>query len=415
MTEERSVPDVQPLETWLLTAPEFEKCRGMVLYLMHRRARLSTSEYEPAVGTGRRAARTSWSRASRRGPWKHVPPRAPPRSTETADGRPTTGVEVIRYGQFGFPAQVSLQQPQALRIAVNRQPTPDATRQVALHLFVRQWPMKVVATLVNVRPRTPRRGPQHWRPRSTGGREHSEPLVFVLVPRSLGPKTIRIRFEQDNTFVTTARIPTEVLGPSSRGNRSRRGWSPRPPSSPEASRRTSRSTSSATRSGPTPSPCAGETVDPGTPAERVGELTFEQEGSPGLYVRTRFEELDATVTDEGATARYADAVERLGNNVYEKLFIRGGLDAFYWERMYPRSKQQGGGAPGREAPTVQIVSDEPYIPWELLRPYRDTLGESRWTRSSSASGSRSRGGWMCGTAPTRWSSSRSPSWWPFPT
>ena len=372
MTEGRSVPDVQPLETYLLTAPEFEKYRGMVLYVMHQHARLSTSEYELRMRNWQESRQNNLEPSFHiEAPGSMPPPGSPPRFTETAEGRPTTGVEVIRYGQFGFPAQVSLQQPQALRITVNRQPTPDATRQVALHLFVRQWPMKVVATLVNVQPEDFLvEGP------SSGVLEvpedgDSEPLVFVLVPRSLGPKTIRIRFEQDNTFVTTARLPTEVLEqvqgePEQSRVESAPAIEPRglPPDFTLYIERDTERTYSL-------SVCLGDS-DPGAPAERVGALTFEQEGSPGLYMRTRFEELDATVTDEGATARYADAVERLGNNLYEKLFIRGGLDSFYWERMYPRSKQQGGGAPGREAPTVQIVSDEPYIPWELLRPYRDT-------------------------------------------
>jgi hypothetical protein len=376
MTEGRSVPDIQPLEVYLLTASELEKYRGMVLYLLHQHGKLSTSEYELRM--------RNWqeSRQNRTEPSFYLEAPAPgsmpspggqleSKSVETADSRPTTGVEVIRYGRFGFPARVSLQQPQALRITVNRQPTPDATSQVALHLFARQWPMKVVATLVNVQPEDFLvEGP------SSGVLEvpedgDSKPLVFVLVPRSLGPKTIRIRFEQDNTFVTTARIPTEVLE-QVQGEPEQARVESAPPIEPRGlppdftiyiERDTERTYSV--------SVCPGDS-DPGAPAERVGELTFEQEGSPGFYMRTRFEELDATVTSEGATARYADAVERLGNNLYEKLFIRGGLDSFYWERMYSRSEQRGGGAPGWEAPTVQIVSDEPYIPWELLRPYRDT-------------------------------------------
>jgi hypothetical protein len=379
-----SPPDRQPLEAWLLTAPEFEKYRGMVLFLMHRHGRLATREYESRMrdwqaGRQDKPEKSFLTRSMPPGSF-HVPrpppgppPRREPAFEETEDDRPTQGVELIRYGRFAFPARVALHQPRALRITINRQPAPDETKPVALHLFAREWPMKVVATLVNVRPED-----FLVEGASSGVLEvpedgDSQPLEFLLVPQSLGPKTIRVRFEQDNTFVTTAKVPTEVLEqvqgePAQARVESAPALEPRglPPDFTIYIERDAERTYSL-------SVCTGD-GDPGAPAERMGELTFEQEGSPALYMRTRIEELDATVTREGDAARYADEVERLGNNLYEKLFIRGGLDAFYWERMYPRSEQRAGGSTEWGAPTVQIVSDEPYIPWELLRPYRHIPG-----------------------------------------
>ncbi|MFY0563718.1 CHAT domain-containing protein [Archangium lansingense] len=373
-------PDVKPLKTYLLTAPELEKYRGVVIYLLHRHGKVSQRAYELLMRLWQEGRlnrlETSFDVDAETAFTRQAPGGMP--SEGFGDvflgglaGPKEEGLEVIRYGQLGFPARVPLQRPQALRITINRQPAQDEEGQVALHLFARQWPMKVVATLVNVRPEdflvegassgvieVPKDG-------------DSEPLVFVLVPQSPGPKTVRVRFEQDNTFVTTARIHTEVIEraqaePGQAMVEAAPAIEPRglPPNFTLYIERDAERTYSI-------SVCTGDS-DPGVPAWRVGELTFEQEGSPGLYMRTRFEELDATVTSGVAAARYADAVERLGNNLYQKLFIRGGLDSFYWEQMYPRSKQRAGGAEAWSAPTVQIVSDEPYIPWELLRPYRDT-------------------------------------------
>ena len=210
MTEERSVPDVQPLETCAAD--------GSGVREVPRHGPLFDAPGAPGsprANTSLRMRNWQESRQNKLEPSFHVeaPGSMSPLGPPPGPRKPRMAG---RRRAWRSSATVSLASRRRSRSSsrkrcaspVNRQPTPDATRQVALHLFVRQWPMKVVATLVNVRPGgLPRRGPQHWRPRSTGGREHSEPLVFVLVPRSLGPKTIRIRFEQDNTFVTTARIP----------------------------------------------------------------------------------------------------------------------------------------------------------------------------------------------------------------
>jgi len=359
MKESAWLPDVRSLESYLLTAPEFEKYRGVVLYMLHSHGQLSLSDYERRM--------KSWQEGRQERSFATEAPGGPPPPRAMRE----EGLEVIRYGQLGFPARVPPRQPRSLRITIHRQPSPDAEGQVALHLFARQWPMKLVATLVNVRPED-----FLVEGASSGVIEvpedrDSEPLEFVLVAQSPGPKTIRVRFEQDNTFVTTARVHTEVLeqtqeAPGQARVESAPALEPRglPPDFTLYVERDTERTYSL-------SVCTGDSA-PDVPAQRVGELTFEQEGSPGLYMRSRFEELDATVTGPDAEARYADAVERLGNNLYQKLFIRGGLDSFYWERMYPRSEQGAGDTREWSAPTLQIVSDEPYIPWELLRPFRDT-------------------------------------------
>ncbi len=88
----------------------------------------------------------------------------------------------------------------------------------------------------------------------------------------------------------------------------------------------------------------------------------------------RYEELgaipryDRLAADEAEKARlkHDDEVQRLGTWLFERLLHRD-LQALYWSSVRPAAER----GPGDPPATLQIVSDEPHIPWEILLPTRE--------------------------------------------
>ncbi len=83
--------------------------------------------------------------------------------------------------------------------------------------------------------------------------------------------------------------------------------------------------------------------------------------SPESYVKLLIEDLNTWARSKsGDVAAYQAEIEAKGSFLYEKLFPRG-LKDWYWAKIDPRL-QQG------TSTSLLIVSSEPWIPWELVRP-----------------------------------------------
>ena len=264
---------------------------------------------------------------------------------------------VTRYGRLQFPAQAPLQQRCSLTVTINRELLPEAPGQVELGLTARQWPLRVVVSLVSIRSADFLvEGPDSAVievPRMAD----STPLTFTLIPQNLGEKKIRVRFEQENTYLGTAVIATEVI--KSRPAREADAEVEYPPiltaqGHPpdltiyiEQSDRLTYTVRIRT-----------QTDDPTTPPREIDQIEFPQ--LPNVYIKDIFDDLNAKTKAGLSPQEFDNEVKKIGNNLYDKLFHDDGFKAFYWEHMYPTPEVQ----------TVQIVSDEPYIPWEILRPFR---------------------------------------------
>lgn len=276
---------------------------------------------------------------------------------------------VRRYGRLDFPNQVTLAVPYALSVTIRQAAEAGTAGQIELGLTARAWPLKVVVTLVGVRPEDflvegPASGVIEV-PRDAD----SATLTCMLVPQSLGRKRLRVRFEQNNTYLGTALLETEVVSTLAADT-----------SPAEVKNYLELATAGQSpdftiliehRAGLTYAVRVKRASDDNTQSmTEVDRITFAQ--TPETYVQTLFDELNAR-TKGALTAQEFDAeVSRLGNRLYEELFHDAdgdlpGFKSFYRDELHPSSERGVHSGAGRYVPTVQLVSDEPYIPWEILR------------------------------------------------
>jgi hypothetical protein len=309
-----------------------------------------------------------------------LPPIGEP-AAESASASETT-LMVSRYTDIGFPARVPVGEPQELAVSVIRE--PPSSSGVELKLLAHDWPLPVTVSLVAVSPDDFLvQGPVCGVilvPRDAD----SEALTFTLLPVRPGPKTIRLRFEQGHEFLGITRVATEVVPdrPQDRGT-----------AEVEQGLRLTHK---------------GRAPDVTIHVEREAELTYAVrvrtredavDSAPLLIDRLRFDRPPSSMVDEllrlvESTAARQPAgntrqlVERAGSFLWETAFRRPqpsdgypGFPAFYVQTMLPRAQSH---VAEQRWSTVQIVSDEPDLPWEIMRP--------SWT---GADGSRKVDGFLC--------------------
>jgi hypothetical protein len=303
-------------------------------------------------------------------------PEPPPNGESVIAGQSERHFMVARYGRLQLPSSVQLGIACTLSVTIDLERPPGGAQPVELKLTADDWPLPVVASLAAVRPEDFLvEGPDHGIihvPRQ----EDSAALAFTLVPQSLGPKTVRVRFEQDHQFLRMAVVRTEVV-PTAPGpvGEAPVDASPQllakglPPDVTiyvdqidrqtfDLSVRTSRD-------------------ELGSAPRVVDRIEFPQ--PPAAYVEAQFAELDRKTRDGLSPAEFDDAVKRAGSNLYDTLFHNAssdleGFKSYYWSTLYPWSEEA---AAGGQPLTVQVVSSDPYIPWELLRPSR-RLADGHW-------------------------------------
>ena len=133
----------------------------------------------------------------------------PPITIELLD--PPSDLMLIRYGQLRFPTHVPLRRRVELSVAINLEARAAEAGQVELGLTARDWPLLVTASLVGVNPADFKIVDHDTATIEVPRAADSKPVTFTLVPQSLGPKMVRVRFEQNRAYLGTAFIHAEVL------------------------------------------------------------------------------------------------------------------------------------------------------------------------------------------------------------
>ncbi len=283
------------------------------------------------------------------------------------DLTPENELQVKRYSHLQFPAQVTIRTPYQLTITINREQIPGESNQVELSLTNKDWPLKVVATLLKVSPDDFLIQGTSYGIIEVPRLADSLPLTFTLIPQSVGKKTIHVRFEQigevRHSYVAMTTIQTEVMAAivDQPGDAAIK-YTPRITSggSPpdviiyiDQTGNLNYSVSVRTAKDKTGSePCLIDTI------------IFPQ--PPEAYLKEIFTALDEKTCAGLSALEFDNEVKKIGKNLYNKLFHENGFKAFYWNYMHTLPTEA----------TIQIISDEPYIPWEILLPFQKKEGRS---------------------------------------
>jgi hypothetical protein len=289
----------------------------------------------------------------------------------------------LRYTDVTFPSYAVVQRTEALRVAITLEPTSEQSAELALELpSDEKEPMMVDACLV-VSPRDfDLEGPSVQTIEVPLDAD-SDPVIFKLRPKSVGRKTIAVEFFQDTRYLGRAEVETTV------GERVRE------------SHPVSAHSALALR----PQQLAPDLtiyIEEASlekehrlyrflllsPIHEI-DLNFEEAGEielqapPEIYFEELFAELNDWLGERDVDDDlFSKRLSSLGANLYDQLFPEK-LKRIYWEKLRD------------EVETVQIISADPWIPWELVRPYHpETLEEddflceqfalTRWLAGSSS-------------------------------
>ena len=197
---------------------------------------------------------------------------------------------------------------------------------------------------------------------------NSQPVVFLLSSDKPGSKRLSIDFVHKGRMIASVAFKCEVV----EGNASRTNQAVELEEKPEVA-----------PLGENPPPPADLVLRVARTAEANG-LSFVLNSSlPQLPLRSqplgeikltekdpqaffasrlqRLSDLAAAAPDSSTDGRMVKEIESLGEGLFELLMPQE-LQTVYWEQIKPLIDKG-------DVKTLLIVSDEPWIPWELIKPY----------------------------------------------
>jgi len=265
---------------------------------------------------------------------------------------------ISRYINTTFPQDGQIGQVQILRVQICCRTDSDFSRYV--HLVVSPEAQKTGEIPVDIYVRFDLRDFECDGPNvqcvAVPLDADSSPVIFKLIPKSEGLKTLTVEIYQHNSYVGEAQVQTVVgrlLEPA-------RETHPGVPfnllshgTGPDL---TLRVAAAGQRDGKqvyhfTLISCP----DLNLYFHDGGETAFTR--VPTAYLEEIRGELNEWANQGGAAALLNERLARVGADLYDQLFPEA-LKRLYWEELRERVR------------TLHIVSDEPWIPWELLKPWR---------------------------------------------
>ncbi len=291
------------------------------------------------------------------GPVKGVAEGWRPESTRGMTSQPAAPT-VTRYSDITAPSRLALGRRGVITVGLTRAPRLDsvlanamrlAAGALEVHLLVSPADFEVAGEAVKQLEVLPERD--------------SEPVVFYVIGRSAGPKTLRLDFRQSGMVVGTTTLAIEVVEVSqveapAQELSSAVGFSG---ASVKPSDLDLRVTMAARNGGialgytlHSPNGVASPHYQP------FPEVFLPGYASPQAYqsrLQDTLETLQRGLEGGGqlTPAQVEDRLAALGNEMWESLLpaeLRRALTQCWWRVQ-----------------TLQITTDEPWIPWEMLRPY----------------------------------------------
>jgi hypothetical protein len=272
--------------------------------------------------------------------------------------QPQAAPALTRYPDLDYPAEVVLGMRTSLTVCLLREPPAPGTQAIEISDVT---PGKLPELEVVLRTRGFDILDSNTQMLAVD-RDDDSDLRFVLIPRVAGPQTIRVDFYQNNRRIGTARRETMIVAEASA--------TPAPLSQPP---RESLELPQADVAPPDLELCvetspgdertlyftlhsSSEAVD----CHHAPMGSIELKGTPLEKIQAVYAELSAfagaTPSDAETAAYQQRRLASLGRQLWDELFPND-LKAAYWKFR-------------DSVTTLLITSDEPWIPWEIVKPYR---------------------------------------------
>jgi len=265
---------------------------------------------------------------------------------------------ITRYPDVAMRDKVVLKQRCTLRVAVTLQPVKEEFEQSKL-LFSMPYGAENVAVDVLLTAEDFEIIGDEFRQLIIPAGKDSDPLIFEMVPQTVGNKKVKVEFFQNHKYIGGITATTRVV------------------MSDEASGAMQTSTQGIVevdkRSVPPDLTILITEAEPGGNQRRykfklhspqnglyfypiVEELAFT--GSPSQWVEGLYTEL-STLAEKESSYNLPETLSTIGSDLYEKLFPRE-LKEVWRKRISGRVS------------SIMIISDEPWIPWEIIKPSYET-------------------------------------------
>lgn len=263
---------------------------------------------------------------------------------------------LTRYSEVSCPSHIQIHTSNALRVAITLKPTSENAVPLDLQAPPDFTTLKVDACLI-VSPVVFDLQGSNIQTIEVPKDADSTPVIFKVIPKTLGRKTLAVEFFQDARYLDRAEVEITVEKEAEMAET----VYARPalalhtqPVSPDLTIYIEEVALDKTRRlyrFLLLSPLR----DLNLHFEEVGEI--ELKGEPAAYFADIFAELNAWLRQRNVNeAEFYGRLNSLGASLYERLFPEK-LKRLYWEKLRDKVK------------SVQIISADPWIPWELVRPY----------------------------------------------
>jgi CHAT domain len=281
---------------------------------------------------------------------------------EAASPNEPSHAPLTRYPELEFPTKTVLDQANSLTVSLLRQPSsPQATGPVIV-IADRQPDPPQLEVVVRAKGFEIDGGNTR---KMIVSRDDDTEVRFNLIAREPGEQTVRVDFYQDNRCIGTIRTNTMIAAPGQDVLALR--------STPEASKPESLEFARAGAVPPDLELCVE--VDPHDGKtlhftlhsskanvdfhhKRVGSVTLQ--ASPLEKMQAVYKDLNTFAGNEPATKEASETQTKRISSWGQQL----------WDDLFPEDLKRAYWTFRDQVQTLLITSEEPWIPWEMIKPYR---------------------------------------------
>ncbi len=270
---------------------------------------------------------------------------------------------VTRYPDINFPGQVEVNKTYALKVAIvtEKRETANVAGDAALTITFEAGKTEVPLSVVVITDPALFKveGDNRGVVRVPMGGD-SAPAVFNLIPQQLGKNSFMVEFYQDNTHIGTSTVTTEVV-------QSVANTAAVPAASTAGSVRLQHKQE--------PPDLTIRVQEMGVMGDKrfymfillssIPELDlyFQEAGRiefaelPTAYIQKLYGELNQWARGKRNQDEIHRKMAHIGADLYTQLFSPE-LKEIYWKKIHGKVEN------------IQIISSEPWIPWEMVKPWR---------------------------------------------